>query len=66
MTPNFEVTRVQQLTLLLSATLVGAAYFLRRTQAQHTWNRLDRHAPMHELEDGSFPASDPPSTVPAG
>jgi hypothetical protein len=70
MTMNFEVSRSQQFALLLSAVSIGVLIYLRgfeRTPGRHNeWNRLDRHAPMHDLADGSFPASDPPSTVPAG
>jgi hypothetical protein len=64
----FDIPRIQQFGLLLSAVAIGASVYLRNTSQPHhrrgEWNRLDRHAPMFDL-DGSFPASDPPSTVPA-
>jgi hypothetical protein len=69
-TMNFKVSRGEQFALLLSAISIGVAVYLRgyhAAQSHHSeWNRLDRHAPMHDPADGSFPASDPPSTVPAG
>lgn len=65
----FDIPRLQQFGLLLSALAIGASVYLRSTSRSYrqrgNWNRLDRHAPMHDLADGSFPASDPPSTVPA-
>ena len=64
-------SRMQPFALLLSGIAVGAAIYLRsasrfRHSRHEAWNnRLDRNAPMHDLADGSFPASDPPSSVPA-
>ena len=62
-------SRMQPFALLLSGIAVGAAIYLRSAsrfhQSKQSWNRLDRNAPMHDLADGSFPASDPPSSVPA-
>jgi hypothetical protein len=64
----FDIPRLQQFALLLSAVAIGASVYLRNTtrplQGRSEWSRLDRHAPMFD-PDGSFPASDPPSTVPA-
>jgi len=69
MKPIFNIPRMQQFGLLLSALAIGISVYLRNTSRsdrdQSNWNRLDRHAPMRDLADGSFPASDPPSTVPA-
>jgi hypothetical protein len=64
------ISRVHQLAFLLSGIAIGAAVYLRSaSRFKHSnrgnWNRLDRNAPMHDLADGSFPASDPPSSVPA-
>jgi len=63
------ISRVHQLAFLLSGIAIGATIYLRSAarfnQSNGAWNRLDRNAPMHDLADGSFPASDPPSSVPA-
>ncbi len=68
MTPNYELSRIQQLWYLLSAIVVGAGVYFRGTKepllSKDRWNRLDRYAPAAEFGDGSFPASDPPSSVP--
>jgi hypothetical protein len=68
MRPIFDIPRLQQFGLLLSAVAIAASVYLRNSArplaVQHSWNRLDRDAPMFDL-DGSFPASDPPSSVPA-
>jgi hypothetical protein len=65
----FDIPRLQQFGLLLSALAIGASVYLRSTSRPHQersdWNRFDRNAPMFDMADGSFPASDPPSTVPA-
>jgi hypothetical protein len=59
-----------KIALLISAVAIGAAVYFRISSRTHggrpNWNRLDRNSSMPDLEDGSFPASDPPSTVPAG
>ncbi len=64
----FPLTR--KMALWVSAVAVGAAFYFRistRTQdGGQNWNRLDRNSSMPDASDGSFPASDPPSTVPAG
>lgn len=58
----------QQILFFALAVAAGAACYFRnagRKTYQHgAWSRLDRHAPLQdELEDGSFPASDPPSSA---
>ena len=67
---SVHLSRMQQLAFLFSGIAVGATIYLRSAARFHqsnngAWNRLDRNAPMHDLADGSFPASDPPSSVPA-
>jgi len=67
---SLGLSRMQQFAFLLSGIAVGASLYLRSaSRVRHcghgAWNRLDRNAPMHDLADGSFPASDPPSSVPA-
>ena len=68
MTLNTNFTRNQRFALLISAIAVGASVYMRTSARPHharsSWNRLDRNAPMYGLADGSFPASDPPSSVP--
>jgi len=58
-----------RMAFAISAIAIGAAVYFRvagrRHDCRQTWNRLDRHSSMHDLTDGSFPASDPPSSVPA-
>jgi hypothetical protein len=70
MTLNLGFSRRQRFALLISAIAVGASVYMRtsaRCKHNHgSWNRLDRNAPMYDPADGSFPASDPPSSVPAG
>ena len=58
-----------RMALFISAVAVGAALYYRKAgrahNHRHDWNRLDRHSSIPDLEDGSFPASDPPSSVPS-
>jgi hypothetical protein len=68
MRPILGRRRAQRFIWVMSAIAIGASIYFRGfgTSANHHdhWNRLDRHAPPADLADGSFPASDPPSTVP--
>ena len=56
-------------SILVSAIAVGAALYIRNRSIDEIhrghWNRLDRHAPLDEMMEDSFPASDPPSSMPA-
>ena len=66
---NLDFSRRQRFVLLISAVAVGASVYMRTSarcnQKHASWNRLDRNAPIYDPADGSFPASDPPSSVPA-
>ncbi|MEO8130827.1 MAG: hypothetical protein ABJF23_24805 [Bryobacteraceae bacterium] len=57
------------IAVALSAVAIGAAFYFRKSALRHdcrqSWNRLDRNASVNDLTNGSFPASDPPSSVPA-
>ena len=59
-----------KITVVVSAIAVGVAvYFRKFNEAQdcrQVWNRFDRDSQVIDTADGSFPASDPPSSVPTG
>jgi hypothetical protein len=53
---------------LLSAasTIAGVVIGMKHNKPHHTPSRrvFDRNIPLEDLSDGSFPASDPPSSIP--
>jgi hypothetical protein len=56
-------------SILVSAIAVALALYVRSRSRKElyrgSWDRFDRHAPLDEIEEDSFPASDPPSSVPS-
>jgi hypothetical protein len=55
-------------SIVVSVIAVAVALHIRRSRQELSrgpHHRFDRHAPLDEIDEDSFPASDPPSSVPA-
>jgi len=67
MIANNDLSWFPSILLLCGAAVLSAVsfrIFASSTSRTHTWNRFDRYAFPDDIPEGSFPASDPPSTLP--
>ena len=59
--------RIWLALLSAASTIAGLVIGMKHTAPHHTLSGrvFDRNIPFEDLSDGSFPASDPPSSIPA-